>query len=100
MAAAVVSLAAPEFSFAQDAGAAAAPAEVPQSALDKVIKFVDYALIGLIISLSIVGLTLILQGFIRNREAVLMPPATTESLAAAQTGSEKINFCIPCDGLA
>ena len=80
VAAAVVSLAAPEFSFAQDAGAAAAPAEVPQSALDKVIKFVDYALIGLIISLSIVGLTLILQGFIRNREAVLMPPATTETI--------------------
>ena len=75
-AAAVAAFVAPEFTFAQDAGAAAAP----QSALDKVIKFVDYALIGLILSLSIVGMTLILQGFIRNREAVFMPPATTETI--------------------
>ena len=75
--AAAAAFVAPQFSFAQDAGAAAAP---PQSALDKVIHFVDYALIGLILSLSIVGMTLILQGFIRNRESVFMPPATTETI--------------------
>ena len=62
---------------AADAGAAVQP---PQSPLDKVIKVVDYGLIGLIISLSIVGLTLIMQGFIRNRESVFMPSATTETI--------------------
>jgi biopolymer transport protein ExbB len=82
--------AAPHFVMAQaqDQGAAAAPGQAaglppagpPQTALDKVIKIADYILIGLIISLSVVGLTLILQGFIRNRESVFMPPQTTETI--------------------
>ena len=73
-------LAAPNFALAQDAGGAAAPAAPPTSALDTLIKYVDYGLIGLILCLSIVGMTLILQGFIRNRESVFMPPATTETI--------------------
>lgn len=74
----------PHLVMAQDAGTPAAnpapQAGPPLTALDKVIKAVDYALIGLIISLSVVGMTLIMQGFIRNREAVFMPPATTETI--------------------
>ena len=71
--------AAPDFALAQDGGAAA-PAAQPASALDTLIKYVDYGLIGLILCHSIVGMTLILQGFIRNRESVFMPPATTETI--------------------
>jgi biopolymer transport protein ExbB len=73
----------PNLALAQDAGAGTPggqPAAAPITALDKVIKMVDYGLVGLIISLSIVGLTLIMQGFLRNRESVLMPPATTETI--------------------
>lgn len=74
----------PHLVLAQDAAAPAAdpsaPSGPPLTALDKVIKAVDYALIGLIISLSVVGMTLIMQGFIRNRESVFMPPATTETI--------------------
>ena len=85
-------LAAPNFALAQDAGAAAPP---PQSALDTLIKYVDYGLIGLILCLSIVGMTLILQGFIRNRESVFMPPATTETIRnmiAAKQFKELMDF--------
>ena len=80
----------PRFVMAQDAGGAGAnaapaapapgPSGPPLTALDKVIKTIDYMLIGLIIALSIVGMTLILQGFIRNRESVFMPPQTTEAI--------------------
>ena len=85
VAAAVTAFVTPDLARAQDpAGATAAapggPAQRPQSALDKLIHGVDYALIGLILCLSIVGMTLILQGFLRNREAVFMPPATTETI--------------------
>ena len=77
----VALLAAPGVALAQDAaGGAPAPAQAPQSALDTLIRYVDYGLIGLIICLSIVGMTLIIQGFIRNRESVFMPPATTETI--------------------
>ena len=80
--------AAPHLVMAQDAPGGTAgqqagglpPAGPPLTALDKVIKSVDYALIGLIISLSVVGFTLIMQGFIRNRESVFMPPQTTEAI--------------------
>src|SRR5256885_12341503 len=70
--------AAPTSVLAQAADAAAA--QTPQTPLDKIIKVVDYGLIGLIISLSIIGFTLIMQGFIRNRESVFMPSATTETI--------------------
>src|SRR5215208_6667509 len=80
VAAAVVVCAAPQFTWAQDAAAGAAPAAPPQSALDKLIHFVDYALIGLILFLSVIGMTLIFGGFLRNRESVFMPPATTETI--------------------
>ena len=68
---------APQVVWAQDASA-----QTPQTALDKVIKTVDYLLVGFILCLSVIGLTLILQGFIRNRESVFMPPATTETIRA------------------
>jgi biopolymer transport protein ExbB len=67
----------PQVAWAQDA-----TVQAPQTALDKVIKTVDYLLIGFILCLSVIGLTLILQGFIRNRESVFMPPATTEAIRA------------------
>ena len=87
--------AAPQLALAQDAGGAAAPAAQPTSALDTLIKYVDYGLIGLILCLSIVGMTLILQGFIRNRESVFMPPATTETIRnmiAAKQFKELMDF--------
>jgi len=62
------------------AAASGAPAPAPQTTLDKAIKIVDYLLVGLILSLSVVGLTLIMQGFIRNRESVFMPAGTTETI--------------------
>ena len=71
---------APHLAWAQDASATAV--ETPQSALDKVIKTVDYLLVGVILCLSIIGMTLIFSGFIRNRESVFMPPATTETIRA------------------
>ena len=45
-------LAAPNFAVAQDAGGAAAPAPAPTSALDTLIKYVDYGLIGLLSAAS------------------------------------------------
>jgi hypothetical protein len=76
----------PHLAWAQDAaggsGAAATATETPLTPLDKVIKTVDYLLVGVILSLSVIGMTLILQGFIRNRTSVFMPPATTETIRA------------------
>jgi len=74
-------------SFAQNAappaaggGAGAAPAAAPQQGLLQLITgHVDAVTITICI-LSIIGLTLIIQGFIKNRASVMMPEATTNQI--------------------
>ncbi len=98
MAAAVVTTTS---SFAQDTGAgAAAPADrqVTQQAagglLQLIIGHVDAVTVTIVI-LSIIGLTLIIQGFIKNRASVFMPESTTNQIRemiAARRFKELIDF--------
>jgi biopolymer transport protein ExbB len=96
-------------SFAQDAppagggaGASAAPApaggQVTQKAagglLQLILGHIDAVTVTIVI-LSIVGLTLIIQGFIKNRASVFMPEATTNQIRemiAARRFKELIDF--------
>jgi len=93
-------------SFGQDAapaggGAAAAPAPSGGSGggagsglLQLIIGHVDAVTITIVV-LSIVGLTLIIQGFIKNRASVFMPEATTNQIRemiAARRFKELIDF--------
>lgn len=59
--------------------APAAPAEAPHSAgpFQMIMGHLDFVFFT-IFALSIVGLTLIIQGFIKNRASVLMPENTTQ----------------------
>jgi biopolymer transport protein ExbB len=62
--------------FAQEA---AAPHEAPEGLFSLVLHSAD-AVTVLIVLLSIAGLSLIIQGFIKNRASVFMPVATTEHI--------------------
>lgn len=76
--------------FAQDAAAPAAPAAAAEGA-EGAAKPKAQSLVSLILShpdpvfftimiLSIIGLTLIIQGFIKNRASVFMPDASTDHI--------------------
>ncbi len=69
--------------FAQDAGAADAPAVDNPGTMTVLLKLIvghiDAVTVTIAI-LSIYALTLIIQAFIKNRESVMMPPATTERI--------------------
>jgi biopolymer transport protein ExbB len=65
--------------FAQGAGGDAA-APVVKDPLKPFIMAFDWIVIGTILILSIFGLTLIIQGFIRNRESVFMPETSTQMI--------------------
>ncbi len=67
--------------------ASPAPAPLPAPAAEPVSLNLTQMILGhldfvfyTIFALSIIGLALIIQGFIRNREAVFMPRATTEKI--------------------
>ncbi|MGB7161491.1 MAG: MotA/TolQ/ExbB proton channel family protein, partial [Tepidisphaeraceae bacterium] len=85
-------------SFAQappaGAGAGAAAAPKPPGLLQLITGHVDAVTITICI-LSIIGLTLIIQGFIKNRASVFMPEATTNQIRemiAARKFKELIDF--------
>src|SRR5688500_19080316 len=106
MAAAVITASS---SFAQDApagggGAAAAapaggaggtaPAKPAGGLLQLILGHVDAVTVTIVI-LSIIGLTLIIQGFIKNRASVFMPEPTTNQIRemiAARRFKELIDF--------
>jgi len=79
------------------AGAAGAPpaAAKAQTGLTSIIlNNIDFVFITIAL-LSIIGLTLIIQGFIQNRAAALMPPETTariRDMIAARQFNELIDF--------
>jgi biopolymer transport protein ExbB len=79
----------------QQPTAAAAPAKSTQMGLTQVILHnIDFVFV-IIALLSIIGLTLIIQGFIQNRTTVLMPPETTariRDMIAARQFKELIDF--------
>jgi biopolymer transport protein ExbB len=65
--------------FGQDAAAPAAEAPKAQGLIDLIFGHVDGVTITVGL-LSIVGLTLIIQGFLKNRATVLMPEETTNQI--------------------
>lgn len=64
--------------YAQDAGAAPAAAK-PQGLIQLIMGNMDFVFFT-IVALSIVGMTLIIQGFIKNRQSVFMPEESTEQI--------------------
>ncbi len=66
--------------FAQTAAPAGEARATGPQGLFQVIMSNKDPIFFIIISLSIVGLTLIIQGFIKNRASVLMPEASTEQI--------------------
>ena len=67
-------------SFAQAAAGADAPAKkAPKGVFELVIGHIDFVTISVAI-LSIIGLTLIIQAFIKNRASVFMPEETTNQI--------------------
>ena len=68
--------------YAQTAGdaSAAAPASArPQGLIQLILGNMDFVFFT-IVALSILGLTLIIQGFIKNRQSVFMPDVSTEQI--------------------
>ncbi|HEV7301063.1 MAG TPA: MotA/TolQ/ExbB proton channel family protein [Tepidisphaeraceae bacterium] len=65
--------------FGQDAAAGAEPANEPLGLIDLIFGHIDGVTITVGI-LSVVGLTLIIQGFLKNRPSVLMPEETTNQI--------------------
>lgn len=69
--------------FAQDAPAPAADGEPakaqPQGLISLILSHPDFVFFTIVI-LSIIGLTLIIQGFIKNRASVFMPESSTEHI--------------------
>lgn len=68
--------------FAQDAAAAAAgetPSKEPLGLIDLIFGHIDGVTITVAV-LSICGLTLIIQGFLKNRASVFMPEETTNQI--------------------
>lgn len=85
-------------SFAQDAAGAGADEEAPEQGIMVVMKLVfghiDFVTISVFI-LSMIGLTLIIQAFIRNRASVFMPEETTNQIRemiASRKFKELIDF--------
>src|SRR5262245_45883778 len=67
--------------YAQDAAPAAeGGAAKVNDPLKPLIKVFDWMVICTILILSIFGLTLIIQGFIRNRMSVFMPETSTNTI--------------------
>jgi biopolymer transport protein ExbB len=64
--------------YAQDAGAAA-PAAKPQGLMTLIMGNMDFVFYTIVL-LSITGMTLIIQGFIKNRASVFMPEVSTEQI--------------------
>jgi len=58
---------------------AAAPAAKPPGLLTLILGNVDFVFV-IIMLLSVTGLTLIIQGFIKNRHSVFMPDSSTEQI--------------------
>ena len=86
---------------AQDAGATGGggggdgATPVREDPLRPVIEAFDYLVIGTILILSVVGLTLIIQGFIKNRASVMLPEESTNhirELIAQKKFKELIEF--------
>lgn len=76
-------------------GAAATPTDKPKAGLMQLILSHPDAVFFTIAALSIAGLTLIIQGFIKNRASVFMPEATTNrirEMIAARQFKELIDF--------
>jgi biopolymer transport protein ExbB len=67
-------------SFAQDAGGTPAASPKGASTFQLVFSHLDDPIFWIIGTLSIIGLTLIIQGFLTNRSEVLMPEATTNRI--------------------
>jgi len=93
---AVVLLVQPGFAQPAPTGAAgASPPKTTQTGLTSIILTnIDFVFITIAL-LSIFGLTLIIQGFIQNRSAVLMPPDTTariRDMIASRQFKELIDF--------
>jgi biopolymer transport protein ExbB len=64
--------------FAQAAGGGAPAAEEkPKGLVHLILEHIDDPVLWVIAALSVVGLTLIIQAFIKNRASVLMPEETT-----------------------
>jgi biopolymer transport protein ExbB len=81
--------------MAQDAAAAKAPKQPQESVIHLILSHADDPILWTIGALSVVGLTLIIQGFIKNRASVLMPTETTEQIRemiSARKFKELIEF--------
>jgi biopolymer transport protein ExbB len=65
--------------FGQDAAAATPEGNKPLGLIDLIFGHVDFVTITVGV-LSVVGLTLIIQGFLKNRPSVLMPEETTNQI--------------------
>ncbi len=68
--------------FAQAAGTAGAPAveQKPKGLVHLILEHVDDPVLWVIAALSITGLTLIIQAFVKNRASVFMPEETTNQV--------------------
>src|SRR4051794_37635568 len=68
-------------SFGQDAAGGAAPAGPvkTQGLFSLITGHIDFVFV-IIATLSVAGLTLIIQGFIQNRSEAMMPEATTQRI--------------------
>ncbi len=67
--------------FAQTAGAAPAAVEQkPKGLVSLILQHVDDPILWVIAALSITGLTLIIQAFVKNRASVFMPEETTNQV--------------------
>ena len=85
--------------WAQDAAGGAAPAgegveKIPSSLIGVILSNKDFVFF-IIVGLSIIGLTFIIQGFIRNRASVFMPEGSTNmirEMIAQKRFKELIDF--------
>jgi biopolymer transport protein ExbB len=81
--------------WAQSAGAPAAPAEKPQGLVYLILQNMNDGVFWTIAALSLTGLTLIIQAFIKNRASVFMPEETTNQIremVAQRKFKELIDF--------
>jgi biopolymer transport protein ExbB len=80
--------------YAQDASAPAAEKPKPKGVVTLILQHIDAVTITIAL-LSVAGLTLIIQGFIKNRASVFMPEASTDhirELIAQKKFKELIEF--------
>src|SRR5947207_6834157 len=93
---AIFSLASASFAQPAPGAPAGAPTDHPvtKGLMSLILGHIDFVFITIAI-LSILGLTLIIQGFIQNRESVFMPPETTgriREMIANRQFKELIDF--------